>query len=245
MGQPRNSWSRTQKSAARSPRKGREFTGGNIVLRDAVGYYDTRMSALPRQRASKAFVTLVAAVALLIITLALPAAAQTNYFTDWPAGTSPQEVGKRVTEHFVIRPHADPKHIVYQEVCTWYGALTFAQLSGDKDLSAKLIQRFDPLMTTTGAGLIGQDRHVDFTVFGTVPLEIYLETHTHTKDPKYLDLGKSFADRQWENPTPDGLTPETRFWIDDMYMITTVQVQAFRATGDSKYRDRAALDMVA
>jgi len=196
----------------------------------------------------QAFAIQVAAVALLILTLALPAAAQTNYFTDWPAGTSPAEVGKRVAEHFVISPHADPKHIVYQEVCTWYGALTFAQLSGDKSLSAKLIQRFDPLMTPAGAGLIGKDRHVDFTVFGTVPLEIYLETHTletHTKDPKYLDLGKSFADRQWENPTADGLTSETRFWIDDMYMITTVQVQAFRATGDPKYLDRAALEMTA
>jgi rhamnogalacturonyl hydrolase YesR len=88
---------------------------------------------------------------------------------------------------------------------------------------------------------------VDFTVFGTVPLEIYLQTQTQTqtKDPKYLNLGKSFADRQWENPTADGLTRETRFWIDDMYMITTVQVQAFRATGDSKYLDRAALEMEA
>jgi unsaturated rhamnogalacturonyl hydrolase len=197
------------------------------------------MSALPRQRASKPFMILVAAVALLA--LALPAAAQTSYFSDWPAGTSPAEVGKRVAEHFVISPHADPKHIVYQEVCTWYGALTFAQLFGDKGLSAKLIQRFDPLMTPAGTGLIGKDRHVDFTVFGTVPLEIYQQT----KDPKYLELGRSFADRQWENPMPDGLTRETRFWIDDMYMITMVQVQAFRTTGDSKYLDRAALEMVA
>src|SRR6266403_1494608 len=203
------------------------------------------MSALPKQRAWKALAIPVAAVALLIPTLSLtlPAAAQTNSFTDWPTGTSPAEVGKRVTEHFVTSPHADPKHIVYQEVCTWYGALTFAQLSGDKSLSAKLIQRFDPLLKPEEADLIGKDRHVDFTVFGTVPLEIYLQTHT--KDPKYLDLGKSFADRQWENPAPDGLTGETRFWIDDMYMITIVQVQAFRATGDSKYLDRAALEMAA
>src|SRR5229473_2950270 len=147
----------------------------------ALGYYDTRMSALPKQRASIASAIIAAAVALL--SLALPAAAQTNYFTDWPAGTSPAEVGKRVAEHFVTSPHADPKHIVYQEVCAWYGALTFAQLSGDKDLSAKLIQRFDPLMTPEGSHLIGKDRHVDFTVFGTVPLEIYLQTRTHTKDP--------------------------------------------------------------
>jgi len=195
------------------------------------------MSALLTQRTLRAFAILVAGIALL----SLPAAAQTNYFTDWPVGTSPQEVGKRVAEHFVTTPHADPKHIVYQEVCTWYGALTFAQLSGDKDLSAKLIRRFDPLMTPTGADLIGKDRHVDFTVFGTVPLELYLQT----KDPKYLDLGKSFPDRQWESPTPDGLTSETRFWIDDMYMITTVEVQAYRATGEMKYLDRASLEMVA
>jgi rhamnogalacturonyl hydrolase YesR len=33
-------------------------------------------------------------------------------------------------------------------------------------------------------------------------------------------------------------------WIDDMFMITMVQVQAFRATGDRKYIDRAAREMV-
>src|SRR5947207_7749207 len=109
------------------------------------------MSALPRQRTAKAFAFLIATIALLT----LPATAQTNYFADWPTGTSPSEVGKRVAEHFITSPHADPKHIVYQEVCTWYGALTFAQLSGDKDLTAKLIQRFDPLMIPAGADLIG------------------------------------------------------------------------------------------
>ncbi len=169
------------------------------------------------------------------------AAGQPNYFTDWPQGASPQEVGKRVAERFVSSPHMDPKSITYPEVCTWYGALTFAQLSGDKDLSSKLIKRFDLLLTPQEAGLVSKERHVDFTVFGAVPFEIYIQT----KDPKYLDLGKSFADRQWENPTADGLTSETRFWIDDMYMITAVQIQAFRATGDRKYLDRAALEMVA
>jgi rhamnogalacturonyl hydrolase YesR len=33
-------------------------------------------------------------------------------------------------------------------------------------------------------------------------------------------------------------------WIDDMYMITAVQVQAYRATGDLKYIERAAREMV-
>lgn len=165
----------------------------------------------------------------------------TKYFSDWPAATSPQDVGKRVAEHFVTSPHADPEHIVYPEVCTWYGALTFAQLSGDKALTSELIQRFNPLLSAPGSALVSDKRHVDFSMFGSLPLEIYIET----KDPKYLALGKTFADAEWENPQPDGLTSETRYWIDDMYMITILQVQAFRATGDSRYLDRAVREMVA
>lgn len=177
----------------------------------------------------------------MVFGVVCPSVAQQNYFSDWPLGKSPKEVGKRVAEHFVVSPHQDPSRIIYPEVCTWYGALTFAQLADDKDLSSRLIQRFGPLLTPQEAGLVQQARHVDFTVFGSVPFEIYMQT----KEQKYLDLGKSFADRQWEDPTPDGLTKETRFWIDDMYMITAVQVQAFRATGDTKYLDRAALEMSA
>ncbi len=70
-------------------------------------------------------------------------------------------------------------------------------------------------------------------------MELYIET----RDKRYLDLGQSIADRQWETLTPEGLTTETRYWIDDMFMITALQVQAWRANGDAKYIDRAALEM--
>jgi rhamnogalacturonyl hydrolase YesR len=33
-------------------------------------------------------------------------------------------------------------------------------------------------------------------------------------------------------------------WIDDMFMITAVQAQAYRATGDTVYINRAAREMV-
>ena len=138
-------------------------------------------------------------------------------------------------------PHLRSKTIVYPEVCAWYGALAFAQTSGDRDLVNRLIRRFDPLMTPAEAALVPAERHVDFSVFGALPLEIYLQT----KERRYLDLGLSFADRQWETPTTDGLTSESRYWIDDLYMITAVQVQAYRVTGDTRYLDRAALEMVA
>jgi rhamnogalacturonyl hydrolase YesR len=131
--------------------------------------------------------------------------------------------------------------VIYPEVCAWYGSLTVAQLTGDKDLTTRLIQKFDPLLTDPDKKRISPDAHVDFRVFGVVPLELFMQT----KDRKYFDIGIGLADKQWEKATPDGITAEARYWIDDMFMITAVEVQAYRATRDAKYLDRAALTMAA
>jgi rhamnogalacturonyl hydrolase YesR len=187
---------------------------------------------------------LLLAAWMMVLALSLQAQQQPKEFRKWPAGTSPKEIGKRVAERLIATPHSNfsrpgpPPFITYPEVVTWYGALTFAQLSGDKDLDSRLIQRFQPLFGEESK-LVPVADHVDRTVFSAVPLEIYIQT----KEQKYLDLGKTMADKQWENPTPDGLSPQTRFWIDDMYMLIIVQLQAYRATGDAKYLDRAALEM--
>src|SRR5271170_261746 len=125
-----------------------------------------------------------------------------NEFSNWPAGTSPTEIGKRVAERFAATAHTNfgkstpPDHITYPESVAWYGALTFAQLSGDKDLTARLIQRFEPLFGEESK-LVPEPNHVDSTVFGSVPLEIYIET----KDPKYLAFGQRLADsaKRWPN----------------------------------------------
>src|SRR5262249_47052987 len=68
-------------------------------------------------------------------------------FSNWPAGASPQEIGKRVAERYLsftylnLRRNPPGKVIIYPETCTWYGALTFAKLAGDKDLSERLFRR--------------------------------------------------------------------------------------------------------
>ncbi len=168
--------------------------------------------------------------------------AQQDYFSNWPAGDSPQQIGKAVAEHFVTSPHQGHGTIFYGEDGTWYGALTFAKLTHDDALRDALIKRFEPLMPGGAeADKIPHRDHVDDMIFGIVPLQIYMQTH----DKKYLKFGLSFADRQWENPLPNGLSHETRFWIDDMYMLTILQLQAYRATGDKKYLDRDAKEMVA
>jgi unsaturated rhamnogalacturonyl hydrolase len=172
--------------------------------------------------------------------------AQQDYFSNWPEGLSPQEVGKKVAEHFVVSPHqyiSSPQSTIhYSEVDAWYGALTFAKLTHDTALRDKLIKRFEPLMPGGAEeSRIPTRHHVDDSIFGIVPLEIGIQT----RDDKYLTYGQSWADRQWENPQPDGFSAETRYWIDDMYMLTMLQLEAYRATGDKKYLDRDAKEMVA
>jgi len=116
-----------------------------------------------------------------------------------------------------------------------------ADLTQDKPLTEALVHKFEPLLGEEGGRNINRSAHVDYRVLGIVPLQIYLET----KDRKCLDLGVALAEAQWESTTPDGITSEARYWIDDMYMIPALQAQAFRATGDRKYLDRAALAMAA
>ena len=156
---------------------------------------------------------------------------------------SPAEVGRRVAENFVgaaVRAPDGVRHLP--------GGVRLVRLADAGEPHAQRRRcgsgssaKFDPLFTPEGAKHISPNAHVDFRVFGTVPLEIYMQT----KDPRFLDLGRSFADKQWETTTPDGITTEARYWIDDMFMITAVQIQAYRATGDRKYLDRTAKAMVA
>jgi unsaturated rhamnogalacturonyl hydrolase len=184
-------------------------------------------------------------------------------FGSWPKGSSPTEIGVRVAERFIATPHTNfgrpsrPSSITYPETCTWYGALTFAQLVGKPALTSQLVARFDPLFGPE-ADLIPTADHVDPSVFGAVPFELYLQTH----DSRYLTIGKTIADRQWSPLTPErlaslkpedrqivedavkeGLSQQTRLWIDDMYMITALQAQAFRATRERTYIERAGREM--
>jgi rhamnogalacturonyl hydrolase YesR len=179
---------------------------------------------------------------LMLVGLAGAATAANKELKNWPAGASPKEIGKKIATNMIPRWLYPGPGVHYAEDSTWYSALEFAKLTKDQALTDALIKRYDPWQTEEGQQkLVSWRRHVDTNIFGIVPLELYMRT----KDPKYLVLGKKLADQQWENPTPDGLSPESRFWIDDAYMITILQVQAYRATRNKVYLDRAALEMAA
>lgn len=187
-----------------------------------------------------------AALRLLLFTgpcALLALAATPEALTNFPAEAAPAVVGKRLAENWVSRKFGyetdGRRTIIYPEVCVWYGSLEIGRLTGDAALTEKLTRKFDPFLTKEGSGRIDRRPHVDHHVFGIVPFELYQLSH----DEKYLTLGREMSDAQWTHPTADGVTSEARYWIDDMYMITALQVQAYRATGEMKYLDRAALTM--
>jgi rhamnogalacturonyl hydrolase YesR len=158
-----------------------------------------------------------------------------------------RQTGTRVVENLLGRSYMlygnkdNRKGLHYAEACTAVGALRFAKTVGDQEMLNRLIARYEGFLNEKDDKvLFSRTPHVDHSVMGIVPLQIYLVSG----DKRYLDAGLSFADKQWENPLPEGLTSQTRWWIDDMYMVGMLQIQAYRATQDITYANRAALQLV-
>lgn len=203
-------------------------------------------------------------VPTLFLLLTSPKVYSQSYdLKNFPKGCQPEEIGIKLTERYLRTPHSDwgridtkrkASFITYPDVCTWLGALWFTQGIKNDALYNQLVDRFEPLFTTEKNLLpdLRPKPHnvVDWYVFGAVPLEIY----KRNKDPKYLELGLKYADGQWilpADPRGDeekwhnkGYSWQTRLWIDDMFMITAVQAQAYLVTGDKKYMQRISEEMV-
>lgn len=64
----------------------------------------------------------------------------------------------------------------------------------------------------------------------------------YNKTGKLFKMSKSDYDR-WKSYADRGYSWQTRLWIDDMFMITALQVQAYFASGNKVYLDRAVHEM--
>jgi len=177
----------------------------------------------------------------------------------FPEEANPVTIGNKIADRFLEQPHSqygsplrisEPRtQVTYPDVCAWLGGLWFSEATNNKDLFKRLQDRFEPLFTTE-AYLQPKPNHVDNNVFGALSLEFYLQT----KDERYLPMGMMYADTQWQLPA-DSVTPgekewadkgyswQTRIWLDDMFMITAIQAQAYRVTKDTMYLNRAAREM--
>jgi rhamnogalacturonyl hydrolase YesR len=145
----------------------------------------------------------------------------------------PSEVGKRVVSCI-----ADQRYgWRYQRVCTYYGSLIFADAIRDTKIADRMREGYTPYYKGSKKNHIG---HVDYNVFGIWPFEMYRQTG----DKKYLEKGKLLADDEYKTARPDGLSTYTRFWVDDMYMVGSLQAQAYKSLKDTLYLNRAARQLV-
>ena len=173
--------------------------------------------------------------------LMLPALAEGGAF---PADKRPEDIGRRLIaaypaeEAFMMYRTDECRAIHYAEVCAAVGVVRLAALIGEDEDVVRVANRF---RNVDKEGPENTRNHVDANVYGILPLELAMRTG----DRAFLQEGMRFADMQWEDPLPDGMTRQTRYWIDDIYMIGSLQVQAFRASGDPVYLDRAALEIEA
>ena len=189
-----------------------------------------------------------------------------KYFSSWPSGTDPVTVGTGITNRFIAQNQPESTHkngykyVHYATTSEWANCMEFARSIGDAGMEQALIDMMEPFYDPEQkASCLPHKWHVDYSVFGAVPLEIYCLNG----DERALALGLEYADNQWREPSPDttinkntrvpydmqvkwwngGYSPQTRLWIDDMYMITFLQLQAYRATQDSKYLERTAKEL--
>lgn len=193
-------------------------------------------------------------------------------FADLPEGMDPVTIGNRVAEQFLsCEPESYApqgyngsyaygygKYVQYSPISLWTNALQFAHNTGNVELEQRLVDHFEPFYGPKDT-ICNRDNHVDFAIFGALPLEIYILRG----DERAKAMGLRYADKQWSEPDStslggngnfdynrqmellaQGYSPQTRLWIDDMYMINVLQSQAYRATGDKKYVERAAREMV-
>lgn len=162
----------------------------------------------------------------------------------WPENKSPEIISRLVIQDLLSRTdfmmyrtdHATAIH--YAEVCTAFGAARLGGLMADSLIISNLSDRY---MRVIEDSIVNTANHVDANVYGILPLELFMQT----QDSVFFRQGIDLAIDQWVDPLTNGLTNQTRFWIDDIWMIGSLQTQAYRATGEKIYLDRAAKEIVA
>lgn len=128
----------------------------------------------------------------------------------------------------------------YASACSYYGVLLYSELTRNTGLKNSVIAAF-PTSYYTGAQMPPEGSQ-DKNAYGILPFELYRQTG----DANYLTSALYLADTEFENPRPDGLANSnyTRFWIDDLYMIGSLQAQAYKSMGDIDYANHAVTQLL-
>jgi rhamnogalacturonyl hydrolase YesR len=154
---------------------------------------------------------------------------------DWSFTTyEPINIGDLVAEYIISQALTTN----YASACSYYGVLVYSEVTGNTGLKNSVIAKY-PSVYYTGAEL-PPEGDVDKNVYGILPFELYRQT----RDANYLTSALYLADEEFTPPRPDGLSPYTRFWIDDTYMIGSLQAQAYKSMADIIYANRAVTQLL-
>ena len=112
-----------------------------------------------------------------------------KYFKDLPEEIGVETIGNRVAEQFLASDPLDygkdlkgyqasytyerGKAMNYSVVSLWVNAIEFAHRTHNKELENRLIDFFEPFHGERKPKC-NRDNHVDYSIFGAIPLEIYL-----------------------------------------------------------------------
>jgi rhamnogalacturonyl hydrolase YesR len=125
----------------------------------------------------------------------------------------------------------------YYNAASWYGMLLFGQSLKDAtylDTIQKMYKKLlaGPINPSKDVGMVDSNAH------GILPFELYRETGY----APFLAVGKALADDEFSaaHLRPDTLSTYSRFWIDDMYMIGSLQTQAWKNIDSGQYLNNAA-----
>jgi len=160
----------------------------------------------------------------------------------WTAENSPEKVSRKIIDDLLSRKKymmyevRDVKAVHYAEVATAYGAAEISGYLGDTATIKKLVERY---MGVIEDSIPNTANHVDANVYGVLPLELYKRTGNEI----FYRQGMELANGQWNDTISGGLTSQTRLWIDDIWMVGSLQVQAYRVTNDPVYLNRAAREI--
>lgn len=123
----------------------------------------------------------------------------------------------------------------YPSSCSFYGICIFAEASKDTLLLNAVARRYK---TYCAAGNTPATGTVDNNVHGIVPFDLYRQV----RDTQFLSYGTRLANDEFSTAhlRTDSLSTYSRFWVDDMYMIGSLQTQAYTSTANVSYINNAA-----
>lgn len=123
----------------------------------------------------------------------------------------------------------------YPSSCSFYGICIFSEATKDTSLLNAVSKRYKIYLAGGGNPGVG---NVDMNVHGIVPFELYRQT----KDAQFLPVGTRIANDEFSSAhlRSDSLSTYSRFWVDDMYMIGSLQTQAYKSTNSAAYINNAA-----